>query len=320
MTEMTPWGWKFLGLANPVDFFFVETKIKKKDKGEFIVLDVKSSGGGIIEVMSLLDDINFDMLIGSLVQWKKITKIATDNSGFNLWHCEIPSHNSLVFSRMDHIKKLSASLHYLLRVLDSVLKSGYKVVSPYWQSVITETSDKPDSLGALGYGFKGILLQRLPRNRSGIYVTISFVYEDVDHVWLEFQGQWKESWLDRVKEISGVKGIQEIGEEGHTAGWRAFIDTTPFPHPKHLHNDVPINKHYRWFHEISFYLMRVANILSADGAQFLWRWNNNYMLFFVPESKTKKSTEKPVVLEVEEEITVVKTKNNYGKESTTRRK
>jgi len=225
-----------------VEFLFVETRTKSKEKGEFIILDVKSTGGGVIEVMSLLDDVNFDKLIGSLVQWKKIIKIATDNTGFNIRHCKIPSHVSLVFSRMDHIKKLSSSLHFLIRVLDSVHKYGYKVVSPYWQSIITETGDKPDSMGALGWGFKGLLLQRLPRKRSGFYVTISFVYEEVDYVWLEFQGQWKQSWLEKVKEISGVKSIQEIGEEGHTAGWRAFIDTTPFPHPKHLHNDVPINK------------------------------------------------------------------------------
>jgi len=43
--------------------------------------------------------------------------------------------------------------------------------------------------------------------------------------------------------------------------------------------------------------MRVANILSTAGAQFLWRWNNNYMLFYVPERRTKKYIEKEPVVE-----------------------
>jgi len=149
----------------------------------------------------------------------------------------------------------------------------------------------------MSWSFTSLLLQRTVTS-PGSYATISFVFEDKAHVWFELQGYWPEKWLSQVKEIPGFVTLSSIGEEGGSSGWRLFVNVSPYPQPKHNEEDTPTNKHYRWFHEVMHYMIMASTVLINNGAQFLWRWKNTYMLFFVPLAKMeilKIDTQKPPI-------------------------
>jgi len=286
LTNLPLKGWKFLEISNPTEFLLVSSEnAKKKTRGEFLILEIIPSVGSCsVEVQGLMSDDKFNEYIRNPIPWKQTTKIMSDGQGYNIWDCELKTE-TLTLSRTSKIKKLSQAQHYLIRSLDSLAQAGFRVVSPFWQTLLEARID-PHAfdlvLSGFGGNITGLLLQHLPHKQPGYYILVALVFVDKDDVWLEFQGNWKESWLKSVTSIEGVKDISKLGEEAEAGGWHVRIDTTPHPHPKHSHNDKDTNKHYRWFHEANKYLIEVSNILVADGAQFKWRWGNNYMLFFVP--------------------------------------